>query len=205
MSKGGGDGGAAQARADEQARQARIRSGTQQIDNLFGQNFNDDFYGQRRQAYVDYASPQLEDQFADAQKQLTFYLDRNSTLDSTIRGQKEAELQKLYDTNRRSVADQALGYENTARTNIEDARADLIRTLSATADDQGAVNQAISRSAALSAPEAYSPLSDLFTKFTAGLGQQAGLERAAAYSGGAIQPRYNTGIFGPSKNAVKVS
>lgn len=201
----GGDGGASQARADEQARQDRIRAGTSRIDDIFGQNFTDDFYNQRAQAYTNYANPQLSDQFADAKKQLTYFLDRNNTLDSTIRAQKEAELQKQYDLNRRAIADSALGYENQARTNVEGARADLIRTLSSTADDQAAVNQALTRSQTLTAPDTYQPLSDLFAKFTAGLGQQAGLERASTYSGGAIQPRYNTGLFTPNKNAVKVS
>lgn len=205
MSRGGGDGGAAQARADEQARQARIREGTSQIDSLFGQNFNDDFYGGRRQAYLDYAAPQLNDQYAEARKQLLYSLDRSGTLDSSVRAAKEAELQKLYDTNRRAVADQGLTYENQARTNIENARADLIRTLSATGDSQGAVNQALSRSAALSQPDSYSPLGDLFSKFTGALGQQAAWERAGAMSGGAIKPAFNTGLFGASPGAVKVT
>jgi len=201
----GGDGGAGQVRADEQARQANIRQGTEKINSTFDSEFTPTFYDARRDAFLNYATPQLEDQFKDAQKQLTYSLDRNGTLDSSIRAQKEADLQKLYDTNRRSVADQALGYSTQAKTAVEDGRANLIATLNATGDAEGAANSALARSQALSAPDTYSPLAQLFTSFTSGLGQQAALEKAAALSGGAISPQYTTGLFGSSKNAVQVT
>lgn len=203
MGKGGGDGGAAQARADEQARQAQIREGTARINETFDSQFNDDFYGGRKNAFLAYATPQLEDQYAKARRELVFALDRGGTLDSSIRANKEAELKKLYDTNTRAVADQALGYGNKARDSVESARADLINTLNATGDSAGAVNSAMSRAKALSAPDTYSPLGQLFTTFTGALGTQAALEKAAALGGPA--PRYNTGLFGASPNAVKTS
>ncbi len=201
----GGDGGAGQARADEQARQERIRAGTARIDDIFSQNFNDASYGARKQSYLDYATPQLEDQYAKAQKELVYALDRGGNLDSSTRAQKLGELEQLYGTNKQAVADQGLAYETQARTAVEDARADLIRTLNSTGDADGAANSAISRSGALSQPDAYSPLGQLFTDFTAKLGTQAALERASALSGGAIQPRFTTGLFGGSKTAVKTT
>lgn len=206
-SGGGGDGGAGEARAAEEARQARVRAGTTRIDDIFNNQFNNDFYGGRQKSYLDYATPQLTDQYGKAKENLTYWLDRNGTLDSSIRASKEADLQKLFDTNKRAVSDQALSFENGARTNVENARADLIRTLSATADDQGAVNQALSRSQSLSAPDAYVPLADLFTKFTSGLRQQGALETADNYGGrgvgGTPIGRYNTGLFGINPGAVK--
>jgi hypothetical protein len=42
----------------------------------------------------------------------------------------------------------------------------------------------------------------MFGTFTNVLGKQAGLERAAALSGGAIRPTFNTGLFGG--NSVRV-
>jgi hypothetical protein len=283
MGGGGGDGGAGQARADEQARQEKIRQGTTNINNIFdgydktygdqlvdpaayhdgstyytdtgseyayhapavkpenpsaqgatllanntpgagkplaammvpehlyaakktdhvdGQ-FDDDFYNSRKQAYLDYATPQLNDQYADAQKQLTYALDRSGTLDSSIRAQKEGELTKLYDTNRRGVADQGLSYENQSRSNVEDARAGLIQTLNATGDAEGAANSAVARSKALSAADSYNPLGQLFATFTNGLGSQVQAERVQSLGGPAAA--YNTGLFGAKKNAVQTS
>lgn len=204
LSGGGGDGGAKQARADEQARQAKIRDGTSQVNSIFDSQFNDDFFGKRQQSYLDYATPQLNDQYGDARKQLTFALDRTGNLDSSVRAEREAALQKLYDTNRRSVADEALGYSTKAKSSVEDARAGLIQTLNATADTQGAVNGAINRSKVLSQEEAYSPLNQLFTSFTGTLGQQAAADKAAALSS-SYGGTGGAGLFGTSKKSVVTS
>lgn len=192
------------ARQAEAERQAKIRSGTAEIDKIFGDQFNDDFFKGRQDAFTDYAKPQLDDQFGEAKKQLTFALARKGTLDSTMRGQKEADLQKEYDNNARAVADRALAYGSEARGNVESSRADLIKMLNSTGDVEGSVNSALSRANSLSAPDAFSPLGPLFANFSAGLAQQAALERAAAYSGGAIRPTFNTGLFA-NTGSVKVT
>lgn len=197
MGGGKGGGGAADAaRADEQARQGRVREGTKRIDEIFAGQFNDPFYQQRRQNYLDYATPQLNDQYQDAEKKLVFDLARNGTLQSSIRGARMSELQKLYDTNKQQIGDQALSYENQARNSIEGARSNLVTTLNSTGDAEGAASSALSRAQVLSAPDTYSPLTDLFGKFTGALGTQAAQERAAALSGGSYKPAYNTGLFG---------
>jgi hypothetical protein len=67
-----------------------------------------------------------------------------------------------------------------------------------------AANSAISRSAILSQPAAYSPVGQLFADFTGALGTQAAAERAFAYGGGP-RPTFNTGLFGPRAGAVKVT
>lgn len=204
MSGGGGDGGSGAARADEQARQARIRQGTARIDNIFGQ-FDDDFYGGRRQSYLDYATPQLMDQYADAQKQLAYALDRAGTTDSSIRADREAELTKLFETNQRAVNDEALNFEQKARSNVEGARGNLITTLNSTADADAAAKQARSQAASLTQPDTYSPLAQLFANFTGALGNQARLEQAQALSGGIIRPTVDTGLFGTNRRAVQVT
>ena len=193
------------ARADEQARQEKVRQGTTNVDGIFKQNFDDKFFTGRRTAYTDFATPQLEEQRDEAQKELTYSLARSGTLDSSVRGEKLGELQKLYDTNRQEIADKALANETDARTKVEDSRTDLIRTLSATGDAEGAANSAIARASALSQPAANSPLSQLFASFTGALGQQAAQERAEAASGGAYKAKFNTGLFGTPTGSVQVT
>ena len=251
------------ARADEQARQDKIRAGTQRINGIFdgtasgkrgvnpvtgpldpnrtyynadgtvyspqggrqgrgqmaapdvyegvvdnAQNtaagvfngFNDQFFNGRRQAYIDYAQPQLDTQYNDARRQLTYALARSGTLDSSERARQEGVLQREYDVQRQNIADQGLSYSTQARTAVEDARANLIATLNATGDTEGATNAAIARAQTLSQPAAFSPLGQLFANFTNALGTQAAMERASALSGGAYTPRYNTGLFGTSRS-----
>lgn len=248
MGKKGGDDAAAQvaaqARADEQARQQRVRTGTARINSLFDgtpipagasspqfgdmlglrrdeggaptgampdplagntfKGFNSDFYKSIRDSYSNYATPQLEDQLADARKQLTFALTRSGLLDSSTRATKGAELEKQAGIARQGIADTAVSTENQARNNVEAARADLISQLNTTGDDQLAVTGALNRLQSLSQPQQFSPLSGLFANFTAGLGAQAAAERAQYYSGGTVKAPFNTGLFAPS-GSVKVT
>lgn len=164
--------------------------------------FNEKFFDHRRQAFLDYANPQLEDQYGKAQKELTFALARSGTLDSSMRGEKAGELQKAYDLNKQQIADQAISYETEARNAVEDARANLVTMLNVTGDATGAANSAIARAQALSKPVAFSPISNLFADFTSTLGTQAAMERANYYSGGQTGARYSTGLFAPSSSAV---
>lgn len=192
-----------EARAAEQARQGRIREGTTAINDTFGQ-FGDDYFSNLRNSFTEFAVPQLDDQFSKAREELTFALARSGTLDSSIRADQSAKMQREYDLTRQNIADQALGYENKARSQIEDARSELIRTLQSTGDAQGAAQAAQARAGALAQPPTYSPLEQLFTDFSAGLAKQAALERAEAF-GSPVRPRYNTGLFGPSADAVRTS
>lgn len=205
MGKKGGGNEAKQARADEQARQDKIRGGTTRVNSIFDSQFTPDYFDAQRQNFIDYANPQLEDQRGKASKELTFALTRAGLLDSSSRASKEAELQKTYDLNKQQIADQALSYKTQAQNNVEDARANLIATLNSTGDAEGAANSAITRASALSKPAAYSPLADLFANFTSTLGTQAALEKANYYSGGQTGVKYPTGLFAPKGNAVVVS
>jgi hypothetical protein len=189
------------ARQQEAARQAEIRQGRESISSTFGQ-FDDGFFGRNRQAFMDYAQPQLDEQFGDASKELTFDLARSGLMNSSVRGDKTSKLQRLYDQNTQQITNEALSREQQQRNAVEGARADLVSMLQTTGDAQGATNQALSRASILSAPQPFSPVGQMFQDFTAGLGTQAAMERAASVSGGRFQPRYNTGLFGAPSSAV---
>lgn len=202
MSKKGGGNEAALARQEEQERQARIREGTTRVNGIFDGQFNDGYFDQQRQRYVDYAMPQVDDQRNNANKELVFAMDRAGQLEGSARADLSGELQKRYDLENQKVRDDGLAYSTQARTQVEGARGDLIAMLNATGDAQGAANSAVARSAALSQPAAYSPVANLFADFTGGLGTQAAAERAFAYGG--PRPTYNTKLFAPRSSAVSV-
>ncbi|MFG1193378.1 hypothetical protein [Xanthobacter flavus] len=200
MSKKGGNE-AEMARMEELARQRKIRQGTTSINSTFDGQFTPQFYDDRLKAFLNYATPQLDSQHADAQKELTFSLARSGLLNSSSRGDLASELAKKYAIQKQSVADQALSYKNTAKTNVEDARANLISTLNATGDATQATNDAITRASVLSQPQAYSPLTDLFADFTSAIGKQAAAERAFTMGGGP-RPTYGTILTAPPISAV---
>lgn len=201
--KGGTDGGSeVQAvRDQEAARQEQIRSGTARISDLFSSQFNPAYFDKQRDNYVNYAKPQLDDQHKQAQKQLTFALDRRGALDSSSRASLAAELEKKRALAEADIKGKAEDYRTNAMANVEGARGNLIQTLNATGDVEGAVNSANARAQVLSQVPGYSPLSALFADFTAGLGQQAAAERAFAYGAGP-KPTFSTGLFGTPKRSV---
>lgn len=200
MGKGASSNEAAIARQEENARQARIRAGTASIDEMFAQ-FDDDFYEGRRQAYVDFARPQLEEQANEARENLIFALARNGTLNGTARIGQTADLDRQYNENLQDIESRGLDFASEARNNVEGARADLVSALQVTGDNVGASNAALSRAKSLATPEPYSPLGQLFADGTAAFSQQAALEKAYT-AGYGSKPRYNTGLFGTPRNAV---
>ena len=195
---------AATARTQEAERQAKVRGGTERINQIFADSFTDDTFTGRRDAYTDYALPQVRDQYEDALKNLTFSLARGGNLDSSVRAQKEANLSKENEAALRTVGQNAIAQETGARTDVEATRADLIKMLNATGDVEGVTNDALGRARTMTQPAPFSPVGQLFVNASGAAAQQAAEERAAAASGGAYKPKYNTGLFANS-NSVKVT
>lgn len=194
---------AAAARADEQARQDRIRQGTSRIGAIFDSQFNDEFFDGQRDNYINYAMPQVEQQAADAGKDLLFAMDRAGQTEGSARADLSGELERRAGLQRQKVQDDALSFSTQARGNVEGSRNDLVAMLNATGDAEGAANSAIARATALSQPPSYSPVANLFADFTGALGTQAAAERAYAFGG--PRPTYNTGMFAPRTGAVTVT
>jgi hypothetical protein len=200
------DGGASKqadiARQEEAQRQATIQQGTGQINSLFDSQFTPDFFKKQADAFSAYATPQVDTNYKNAQRELTYSLARNGNLDSSTRAFQQGELQKTYDTSLTNVADQANSYANSARSNVETARANLISTLNATGDATQAANSATNQAAILAQPAAFSPIADAFAVGTNALASQAAADRAQAIASGTVG---STGLFGSGSNSVKVS
>ena len=154
---------AAQQREDEISRQSRIQSGMSEIDRIFGGSFTPEFYAKQRQAYMDYATPQLDREYGQTKDDLIYALSRSGLLDSSAGQAENANLSRAYDRNRIDSAGKAMDVENTARAGAEGARSNLVATLNATGDDANAAATALRQSQNLSMPQGYSPLAGLFS------------------------------------------
>lgn len=197
---------ARRARQEEEARQARVREGTANINQTFDGQFNNQYFAGIGDAFLDYANPQLAQQHQDANKQMVYDLARGGNLDSSTRATKGARLQETYTLGQQQLADQALSEQNKARNAVEDARAALISQVNATGDATGATNAARARAAALSQPAgSFSTIGDMFSQFTSQLGQRYAQERAYAASGGASQAGYTPITYGPRSGSVRVT
>lgn len=161
------------------------------LDKAEYEGFNDDFYNARATEYMNYANPQLEDQFTDAAKQLTLKLARAGLLDSSARVNQTAKLNRDYQLQKTGIADKAQEYANQARSNVEGARSELVNMNAASADSAMIANEAANRLASLKQMPQFEVLTPLFTNVGEGIATQADLERRQA-------SRYSTGMFNPS-------
>ena len=136
------------------------------------------FYDARRQSYIDYATPQLEDQFKDASRDLLLALTRSGLQNSSARARRFGDLQKQYDTNARTIANKALDFENRARSSVESAKSDLYSQNQNLADPAMVAQNAMNRATTLTQMPSYNPLLALFEGVTAGIATQADLRTA---------------------------
>lgn len=150
-----------EARAEEEARKARIKEGQGKIEAAFGQ-FNPEYFQNYRDTITGYYFPQLEEQYGKAQGTTKANLVRQGIFDATAGGNKLADLFKAYSRQRTGIADNAQSEAAKLRQNVEAQKSDLYGLNQATADPALSQTLAASRSQSLNSPPTYSPLQDVF-------------------------------------------
>lgn len=168
FSSGGGDGGAAAAAATEANRQASITQGQGDIDKAFS-GFTPDFYNAQSQAYTDYAQPQLDRQWTDAQQQLHYALDRGGIYDSSAASKAESDAQYTHDQAEQALQTQAQQTSQDTQTKVAQARASLSGQLNADANAGEASSGAAAQSALLGLKPSFSPIGNMFQNVTGDL------------------------------------
>ena len=196
---GGGDGGAAAARRQEAERQANIQAAIARINETFGQ-FDDSFYAQRQDAYRAFAMPELDRQYAEAQRSLAATLADRGLTRSSAAAKSLADLEREYALNRQRVADEAANYGQQARANVEAARGNLISLATSTGDAGTVGNSAVNEAARLGATPTFSPLGQIFANIGAtagGIQEQQRVDQLRRGTGGAK-------VFGTSAASGRV-
>jgi hypothetical protein len=171
MCTGGGgasDQYAREQRAEEQARKARIQQGMSAIDQNFSK-FDDGFFGQQSKAYLDFAMPQVNQQYDNAYRGLQFALARQGIGASSEGNRRYGNLSQDYQLQRQGAVDKSREVAMGARRSIEDARSGVVSDLYATADPAAAAKSALSRAQYLSATPSFSPVGQLFVGALEGL------------------------------------
>ena len=186
----GGDGGAAERRKAEEARQQRVRDSRAAVDTVFA-TYDDDFYDKRRQSYLDYANPQVQQDYEEAMGELMGALASSGRTKSSLAAKRKAKGQELMDRAQADVnmkADDLVYGPEGIRSNLAKVKANMYDQASTLADVDATTNLAIGQFQAASKPPVYNPITDMFADLTAGLATQADLERRN-------QARFNTGLF----------
>lgn len=184
------------ARQREEARQADIRAGRENIDSAFSR-FDDPFYNNIQTTYQDYFFPQVDQQFADTSKKLKLRLAGAGNLNSGAGAQQIGKLTQQYDLQRADLANKALDAANSYRTRVEGERGDLYNLNASSADPASIAVQAASRAGPLLTPPSPSPIGSLFADFL----NNAAIGVAAESKG---YPGFRTGLFDSSKSAQRI-
>jgi hypothetical protein len=175
---GGGDSGAyaAQARADENARQERVQSGMGRINQTFS-GFNDNFFNKRKEEFMKSMNPQAVKQYQQANENLAYSLARKGLTDSSERSKSEGILQEQMKNARYDIAEKASNMANQQRQGMEENKSSLIGQLNATGDANTAAARSANAANNLANQQSYSMLGNMFAN-TAGLVSDA---RTAGY------------------------
>jgi hypothetical protein len=178
---------AQEARDKEAARQGRLDQGTDAINQSF-LGFDDSFYGKYKDAYLADQLPQLDRQYQDTRKKLTFDAADAGNLRSKSVGRANQQLSEDLAVNKGKVtaaADTAVG---DYRSNVQGQKNALVSQLYGTEDPAQAANNATSVVSGLNqlATPALPSLGQMFAPLIIGGG--------AAAQGYADQTAYNKGL-----------
>lgn len=162
MCFGGGDDGSEALRQQEQERQRAIRQGVGLIDAAFAP-FNENFYRQRQEEYLQYALPQYGRQYIDARNRLLFSLADRGILGSSIQQQVADRFARTAAQARQQVADAAVQQARSLQQQIEQARSNLINQLLASQNPTLAASSALRAATQFQAPSLFQPIGNLFS------------------------------------------
>lgn len=132
--------------------------------------FDDSFYNKRATAYNEFALPQLQDQYEDQRKALTYALARGGNLGSSLSAAKKAALDKDYALQQQNVYDTGQDYANKARADVAAQKQNMVSLLQASADPDAVANLAQSQAQSLSSMPSFSPLSPVISNVAGSLG-----------------------------------
>jgi hypothetical protein len=168
-----------EARARETARKFQIALGMEDIDKQFS-GFNDAFYNQRKEGLLNYFQPQLDDQLKKTREALTYAFSRAGTLNSSMAGQRTADLTKQYDLEKASLVSQAEGDAANLRNSVQNQKSTLIGQLNASADANASANSTLASTQQIYAQRpTFSPLGNLFAGAAQGIGNFIGANQNA--------------------------
>jgi hypothetical protein len=200
---GGGNGGAkalaaqqqqqaTEARTDADTKAASLRTGMANINQAFG-GFTDDYFNNLAKNYTDYATPQLQDQYDEAKKNIVYALARKGNLASSTYGDQLALLDRQNATAQTGIEGTASDYANQARRDVQSNKNDVISQLNSNYDADAANASALSSAKALAVPVSFSPLGNLFTNISAMAAQNK-----LASEGNPAATQYGAKLFGSS-------
>jgi hypothetical protein len=153
----------AEMRQQEEERQRRIAESTGAINSQFGQ-FDDPYFTNIADSYKKFQMPLFQEQSSKARRELPYSY---ASSDSAEYLRKKEELERDIQRNEAQINDQANDFANTQRGQVETNRSDLVQMANSGTEAGTVAQMANTRAAALARPPTFTPIGDLFQKYTA--------------------------------------
>ena len=145
----------------ERERQARVTGNIATVNSSFDA-FDDGFFKERGNEVSNFFNPQVDEQFADANKSVQFALANRGLLDSSTQADKSGELVERRDDKKRNIAEQALAREASTRSEVETQRGNLLGQAEAGAGLESINSQLKGVQTNVQAPGTFDPLGQIF-------------------------------------------
>lgn len=126
------------------------------------EGFNEAFYKKRADDYVNFALPQVADQYRMNRDQMAFGLSNRGLSDSSVGNEARSNLERLSGVARQQVAETGIEQANMLKKDVEAARQRDIAQLYQSANPSQGVQSAISNAMQLRAPSTFAPIANMF-------------------------------------------
>jgi hypothetical protein len=133
------------------------------------QGYGDEFYDKAYKAQLNYAMPQVDRQFQDAQRELQFALARQGLSASSQAGQLQGDLARQRDLAVQGEQDKANTVRQKQMSAVEEERGNLTQMLQQTGDVQSTMNAASARKGIIDSAPAIEEVGPLFQNATGAL------------------------------------
>lgn len=125
--------------------------------------FGQDFYDKAAMDYVQYAVPQVAQQYDTANRQINYGLANRGLLGSSAAQKAQSDLNLNVGQQEQQIADNARTSATNLRTQVENSRQNAINNLYQSSDPAGAAAGAVSSAAQFNVPQSFTPILNAFS------------------------------------------
>jgi hypothetical protein len=126
------------------------------------EGFQPEFFQKRAQDYVNYALPQLAQQYQQNRNAVLYGLSNRGLGSSSVSTQAKSGLERAVGEGKQSIAESGIAQANQLKKDIESSRQEAINQLYQSADPARAFQSAISAASQFRQPSVFAPLADMF-------------------------------------------
>lgn len=133
--------------------------------------FDEEFYQGQAEAYKEFATPKVDNQFEEAQADLTAQLSRMGQLQGTLASERRSQLRKDEARARREIASTAQSKADQLKDTVASEKERLTNLIQQTADPAAVSSQASEVTNSIEQKTDFEPLPNFAAQATAGLGK----------------------------------